>query len=111
MFVARDKEIALINGLLSKPSGSAMIYGKRKVGKTTLITEALKNSKDKTIYYECIKSSIEDNIEGLVDVLVRENVLAVPLSFKTLTDVFSYLNTLPQNFNIVIRKKSILKSV
>ena len=109
MFIAREKELALINEILGKPSGSAMIYGKRKVGKTTLITEALKNSKDKTIYYECIKSSIEDNIEGLVDVLVRENVLAVPLSFKTLTDVFSYLNTLPQNFNIVIDEYPYLK--
>ncbi len=109
MFIGRDKEKALINELLTKPSGSAMVYGKRKVGKTTLITETLKSSKDKTIYYECIKSSIEDNVEGFVDVLVREQVLAVPLSFKTFIDVFSYLNTLPQTFNIIIDEYPYLK--
>ncbi len=109
MFVARDKELTLINEILAKPSGSALIYGKRKVGKTTLITEALKSSKDKTIYYECIKSSIEDNIECFVDVLVREKVLAVPLSFRTFSDVFSYLNVLPQTFNIIIDEYPYLK--
>lgn len=109
MFVAREKELALINEVLGRSSGSAMIYGKRKVGKTTLITEALKSSKDKTIYYECIKSSIEDNIEGFVDVLVREKVLAVPFQFKTFIDIFSYLNTLPQTFNITIDEYPYLK--
>lgn len=109
MFIAREKELALINEILGKPSGSAMIYGKRKVGKTTLIIEALKSSKDETIYYECIKSSIEDNVEGFVDVLVREKVLAFPLQFKTFIDVFAYLNTLPQTFNITIDEYPYLK--
>ena len=109
MFFARANELTLINEILNKPSGSVMIYGKRKVGKTTLITEALKNSNDKNIYYECIKSSIEDNIEGFVDVLVREQVLAVPLNFKTFIDVFAYLNTLPNTFNITIDEYPYLK--
>ena len=110
MFIARNKEIELINEILAKPSGSVMIYGKRKIGKTTLINEALKNSKDKTIYYECIKSSIEDNIEGLVDILVKEKVLPVSLSFKTFIDLFAYLNTLPQTFNITIDEYPYLKT-
>ena len=82
MFVVRDKEIALINGLLSKPSGSAMIYGKRKVGKTTLITEALKNSKDKTLYYECIKSSIEDNIDEMEKEVIKDLEKKLKKMFK-----------------------------
>lgn len=71
--------------------------------------KALKNSNDKNIYYECIKSSIEDNIQGFVDVLVREQVLAVPLNFKTFIDVFAYLNTLPNTFNITINEYPYLK--
>lgn len=111
MFIAREKEIALINELLSKPSGSAMIYGKRKVGKTTLITEAVKKSRDKTIYYECIKSNLEDNLEGFTDVLIREHILSASLSFRTFTDVFSYLNTLPETFNIIIDEYPYLKEL
>lgn len=109
MFIGRNNELSLINEIINKPSGSAMIYGKRKVGKTTLITHALKNSKDKTIYYECIKSSMEDNIEGFVDVLVREQVLALPLSFRNFIDVFAYLNSLPQTINIIIDEYPYLK--
>ena len=109
MFIGRNNELSLINEIINTPSGSAMIYGKRKVGKTTLITHALKNSKDKTIYYECIKSSMEDNIEGFVDVLVREQVLALPLSFRNFIDVFAYLNSLPQTINIIIDEYPYLK--
>jgi len=109
MFIAREKELALIQGLLSKKSGSIMIYGKRKVGKTTLITHALEGSPDKTVYYECIKSTMEDNIEGFVTELVRTKILAVPLSFRSFPDVFAYLNTLDGTFNIVIDEYPYLK--
>ena len=109
MFVAREKELALIRGLLSKKSGSIMIYGKRKVGKTTLITHALEESTDKTVYYECLKSTMEDNIEGFVTELVRAKVLPVPLSFKSFPDVFAYLNSLEETFNVVIDEYPYLK--
>ena len=109
MFVAREKELALIRGLLSKKSGSIMIYGKRKVGKTTLITHALEESTDKTVYYECLKSTMEDNIEGFVTELVRAKVLPVPLSFRSFPDIFAYLNTLDETFNIVIDEYPYLK--
>ena len=42
MFIGREKETAEIRDFLKKDSGSMMIYGKRKVGKTTLITSVSK---------------------------------------------------------------------
>ena len=44
MFVGRSEELEILHRLLKKPSASAMIYGKRKVGKTTLIDKALEAS-------------------------------------------------------------------
>ena len=41
-FFDREYELALIGEELKKPSASIMVYGKRKVGKTTLIKNALK---------------------------------------------------------------------
>lgn len=111
MFFAREKELALIYDLLQKKSGSAMIYGKRKVGKTTLLTHALSKSKDKTVYYECLKSTIEENIEGFVSVLVREKVIPVPLSFLSFADVFAYLNTLDGTYNVIIDEYPYLKEM
>ena len=111
MFFAREKELALIEELLRKKSGSAMIYGKRKVDKTTLLTHALSKSNDKTVYYECLKSTMEENIEGFVNVLVREKVIPVPLSFKSFTDVFAYLNTLDGIYNVIIDEYPYLKEL
>lgn len=51
MFVGRKKELAQIKSFLNEQYGCIMIYGKRKIGKTTLITHALKNTNN-TAYYE-----------------------------------------------------------
>ena len=39
MFVGRQEELKAIKAILDKRSGSVLVYGKRKVGKTTLILE------------------------------------------------------------------------
>lgn len=109
MFIGREKELSQIRELLLEPHGSMMIYGKRKIGKTTLLTHALADHADKTVYYECLKAPMKDNIEGLVAVLVRTKVLPVALSFGSLIDLFSYLNTLPDTINIVIDEYPYLK--
>ena len=40
-FIGRERELAALRKILKTPSASVMIYGKRKVGKTTLIMQAL----------------------------------------------------------------------
>lgn len=86
-----------------------MIYGKRKVGKTTLIKKVLENSSDKMVYYECLKAPMQENIDGFVNMLVREKILPVQLTFGSFTDVFAYLNTLDATFNVVIDEYPYLK--
>ena len=71
MFVARQRELRVIGDVLTKKSASVLVYGKRKVGKTTLILQALKNSGDKTVYYECLRAPIKENIAGLVSALTK----------------------------------------
>ena len=110
MFIGRLDELNTLRHLLEKPSASVMIYGKRKVGKTTLIAEALKSSTDKTIYYECLKAPMQENIDGFVAMLVREKVIPVQLTFKSFTDVFAYLNTIDATFNVVIDEYPYLKA-
>ncbi len=109
MFFGREKEQELIQDILRKPSGSMMIYGKRKIGKTTLITHSLKGNPEKTAYYECLKAPMQDNIDSFVSILVRTKILPIPLSFTSIIDVFAYLNTLPETINIVIDEYPYLK--
>ena len=42
MFIGREKELSIIKEALSKKSAGVMVYGKRKIGKTTLIPHSLK---------------------------------------------------------------------
>lgn len=109
MFIGREKELSIIKEALSKKSASVMVYGKRKIGKTTLITHSLKGDSHKTVYYECLKAPMKDNVEGLISVLLSEKVLPARMSFDNLVDLFAYLNTLPETINIVIDEYPYLK--
>lgn len=100
MFVGREEELALLQ---HEHIGKAvMVYGKRRVGKTTLILKALEQCPYQTVYFECLKGTMQDNIDGLVHELVRVKVLPVPLAFSSLQDVFAYLNTLTQKMVVVV---------
>lgn len=109
MFIGRVDELKTLGTLLTQKTASAMIYGKRKVGKTTLIKKVLENSSDKMVYYECLKAPMQENIDGFVNMLVREKILPVQLTFGSFTDVFAYLNTLDATFNVVIDEYPYLK--
>lgn len=100
MFVGREEELALLR---EEHIGKAvMVYGKRRVGKTTLILKALEQCPYQTVYFECLKGTMQDNIDGLVQELVRVKVLPVPLAFSSLQDVFAYLNTMTQKMVVVV---------
>ena len=109
MFTGRQEELKLIEELLQKESASMMVYGKRKVGKTTLLTHALENSTDKTIYYECVKAPLKENIHNFTKRLMDEGVISVELGFNSWQDVFSFLNTLDKTLNIIIDEYPYLK--
>lgn len=110
-FLGRSAELELLRGLLKKPSASAMIYGKRKVGKTTLIKQALKDCSDPVVYYECLKSTLDENIDGFVTELVRQNIIPVKLKFSSFVDAFAYLDTMGTTLNVVIDEYPYLKEM
>lgn len=100
MFIGREEELALLR---EEHIGKAvMVYGKKRVGKTTLILKALEQCSYQTVYFECLKGTMQDNIAGFVQELVRIKVLPVPLAFSSLQDVFAYLNTMPQIIVVVV---------
>lgn len=100
MFVGREQELALLQQ--EHIGKTLMVYGKKRVGKTTLILKALEQCPYQTVYFECLKGTMQDNIDGLVQELVRVKVLPVPLAFSSLQDVFAYLSTMTQKMVVVV---------
>ena len=112
MFVARDKELAILKEELLKNSSATLVYGKRKIGKTTLILEAVKRfSSREVIYYECIKDTIENNVKILTDEMKRLSIMPNEFSFEnnTFDLVFSFINGLGKEFVVIIDEYCYLK--
>ena len=61
MFIGREKELAILQETYDKPGFQmTVIYGRRRVGKSKLITEFIKDKK--ASYYAATKTSLEDNV-------------------------------------------------
>ena len=64
MFIGRKAELEKLNQMYhSDHFEFAVIYGRRRIGKTTLITEFCKDKK--AIYYMSAESTAKENLENL----------------------------------------------
>lgn len=103
LFVARSRELSLLADAMKRDNHATLVYGKRRVGKTRLIREALKEQQNKTVlYYECIKGTVKENVDAFVKVLLEAGVLTFTSSFDSFQDVFAFLNSVPRSFVVVI---------
>ena len=110
MFYGRKKEINLIKSVFNENNKAILIYGKRRVGKTTLIKESIKEYD--SIYFECLEDTIEKNIESFKETMSKQGVI-VPsyVTFNDFIDVFSYLDSLNKKYVVVIDEYPYLKSL
>lgn len=92
MFIGRERELASLNEFYEKDGiGMTVIYGRRRIGKSTLITEFVKDKK--TIFYTATKVGKNRNLElfskQVVDLFLPgvENI-----SFNTIEAVFDFID-------------------
>ncbi len=111
MFIGRKEELRQLQDALREDRSATLVFGKRRVGKTTLIKQALRVQEKTVVYYECLKGTIQDNVDAFTQVLTNEKILTFSANFRGLRDVFAYLNTLPRKFIIVIDEYPYLKSM
>ena len=111
MFIGRNKELEQIKSIINSDKKSAiMIYGKRRIGKSALVLEAVKNCKCKVLYYECILASIEENLRN-IEQKIKDLFNNQYLRFENFTDIFKFLGSINEKIVVIIDEYSYLKSV
>ena len=70
MFIGREKELATLNGLYNSDKFEfAVIYGRRRVGKTALISHFIQDKK--AIYFMGVESNEKQNLENFSQAIME----------------------------------------
>ncbi len=109
MFIGRARETEQLLNAVIEMNSATLIYGKRRVGKTTLIKHVLTQQETAFVYYECIKSSMQDNIDGLAKEMQNAGLIPVSPSFLSFQDLFSFVDSLSKPVIVVIDEYPYLK--
>lgn len=90
-FYGRKRELKILNDMFDKLGmQTCVIYGRRRIGKSELIRQSVKNRKTKCIYYECKETTEANNINSLAGLMADELGFPKPL-FETAEDLLRFL--------------------
>ena len=90
-FFGRKENIKAISKFFNSDKDvAALIYGRRRVGKTELIKHCLKGTKTTSIYYECKETSEINNVKSLCEI-ISETFGLPPLAFDTFESTLAFL--------------------
>ena len=110
MFIGREKELRQLNAELSswKRKTAVLVYGKRRVGKSTLLSVAAKSFEGVVINHMCVTSTFEGNLE-LIYQSVSEGLGLPNIRFGSLFEMMDYLKTLDKKILLIIDEYPYLK--
>lgn len=109
MFIGREEEIKELKSLWNKKGKKAvLVYGKRRVGKSTLLNQVAKEFDGIAIHHLCVQSSYAGNI-----ILLSRSIcqaLGLPIiNFDSILDLFDFLKTQNKKIFLIIDEYQYLK--
>lgn len=109
MFIGREKELEfLTNQLKSTAKTAVLVYGKRRIGKSTLIEEAAKQYDGIVINHLCAQTTYQGNLDLLCDSICMTMGLPT-MHFSQLRDIFYFLGTLGRKVLVILDEYQYLK--
>lgn len=110
MFIGRKDELNEIkNALNSKKIEAILIYGRRRVGKSEIIKESLKEIKMPIINFECKKSTVLSNLNALTEIF-KYTFHLENIYFKNFDEFFDYVfkYSIDNEYSLIIDEFSFL---
>ena len=102
MFIGRNRELATLDNLYKSGKFEfAVIYGRRRVGKTALINQFIKDKK--SIYFMGIESNAKQNLENF-----SNDILEVGAGIQTSTTFLSFQDALEYVFQLAMKERLVL---
>ncbi len=102
MFIGRSRELNSLNRLyMSDKFEFAVIYGRRRVGKTALINQFIRDKK--AIYFMGVESNAKQNLENL-----SRNILEYGTGIQAETSFLSFQAALEYAFQLAEKERLIL---
>lgn len=101
-FHGREKERDLLHKLFAYSGMQiALIYGRRRVGKSELIKQALRETETRSIYYECKQTTEKSNVESLAE-LVAQAYRFPRLAFRDTEELLDFLFRQAQQEDLIL---------
>lgn len=102
MFIGRKRELhALDNLYLSEKFEFAVIYGRRRVGKTALINKFIEDKR--AIYFMGVESNAKQNLENLSRSILEFNTgISADTSFATFQAALEYVFQLAEKERVIL---------
>lgn len=102
MFVGREREIKKLNDMYqSNQFEFAVLYGRRRVGKTTLIREFMKDKQG--VYYMSVEGTKKENLNGMSKALLLKGGLQKSTAeFRDYEDLLDYIDSIALSAQKVI---------
>jgi hypothetical protein len=101
-FIGRKTELAKLKSFFKDElSHCALIYGRRRIGKSELIKQSIKEFGKNGLYYECKQTSEKNNVESLSEILSYQ--LGFPkLAFNSLEELVDFLFKYSKDKKIIL---------
>ena len=102
MFIGRERELATLNRLYGSDKFEfAVIYGRRRVGKTALIGEFVRDKK--SIYFMGVESNAKQNLDNFSKSIMEYGTgFSLDTSFSSFQAALEYVFKLAENERVVL---------
>ena len=100
MFAGRESELSELNRAYNSSSFEMpVIYGRRRVGKTHLISEFIKDKR--AIYVQARRTNAQTNLKMLSQAILSENTAADGAQYSSFDEIFNALGELSKNERLI----------